>query len=217
MSSRDLHALLQRVQAGSAPAEQLRHALEAAAGRITNTILPAPRNAIELQNLRDPNFEHCGHKLEELGRTLVEKLADELNISELLCWELLLRENEAATSEGVLAPSELVLGAKQSYHDEREHVLLLLLDCFKLSLLDPSTQIPAQPAAVAFLARLERGDAEGLTSPSEGLSMQLLRAVSTATASGLPSDPHRRKELMQAPLRHPRALLPRTVPVGRAM
>ena len=49
-----------------------------------------------------------------------------------------------------------MLRAKQSYHDEREHMLLLLLDCFKLSLLDPATN-PAQPAATAFIAKLEAG------------------------------------------------------------
>ena len=53
-----------------------------------------------------------------------------------------------------------MLRAKQSYHDEREHMLLLLLDCFKLSLLDPATN-PAQPAATAFIAKLEAGGGGG--------------------------------------------------------
>ena len=188
-------ALVQRVQEGTVPAQHLQHALEGAAARIVKAILPAPRSPTELQSLRDPAFEHCGHKLEELGRALVEKLSDDLDTSELLCWELLLRENElAAEAETVRTPTELAVRAKQSYHDEREHMLLLLLDCFKLSLLDPATN-PAQPAATAFIAKLEQGGGGG-----ETLSMQLLRAVAAAACNpaGLPPDPHRRKELTQA-------------------
>ena len=106
-SARSLLALVQRVQEGSVPAQHLQHALEGAAARIGKTILPAPRSATELQSLRDPAFEHLGHKLEELGRALVEKLSEELDTSELLCWELLLHENELAT-EAAPAPTELV-------------------------------------------------------------------------------------------------------------
>ena len=200
-SARSLLALVQRVQQGSVPAQHLQHALEGAAARIAKAILPAPRSPMELQSLRDPSFEHCGHKLEELGRALVERLSEELDTSELLCWELLLRENELAT-EAAPTPTELALRAKQSYHDEREHMLLLLLDCFKLSLLDPATN-PAQPAATAFIAKLEQGGGGGAAASAAGLgalSMQLLRAVAAAatTPAGLPSDPHRRKELTQA-------------------
>ena len=107
-----------------------------------------------------------------------------------------------------------VLRAKQSYHDEREHMLLLLLDCFKLSLLDPATN-PAQPAATAFIAKLEAGGGAAATpagalgglggggaaaAGEESLSMKLLRAVAAGAANpaGLPADPHRRKELTQA-------------------
>ena len=111
-----------------------------------------------------------------------------------------------------------MLRAKQSYHDEREHMLLLLLDCFKLSLLDPATN-PAQPAATAFIAKLEAGGGGAGATPAgalgglggapaaaggeaggEALSMQLLRAVAAGATNpaGLPADPHRRKELTQA-------------------
>ena len=107
-----------------------------------------------------------------------------------------------------------MLRAKQSYHDEREHMLLLLLDCFKLSLLDPATN-PAQPAATAFIAKLEAGGGGGGATPAgalgglggapaaaggEALSMQLLHAVAAGATNpaGLPADPHRRKELTQA-------------------
>ena len=109
-----------------------------------------------------------------------------------------------------------MLRAKQSYHDEREHMLLLLLDCFKLSLLDPATN-PAQPAATAFIAKLEAGGGAGggavpagalgafggapaAAGGEEALSMQLLRAVAAGATNpaGLPADPHRRKELTQA-------------------
>ena len=51
---------------------------------------------------------------------------------------------------------ELKLRVKQSYYDGRENMLLLLLDCLKLSLLDPASN-PAQPAAVAFIQQLEQG------------------------------------------------------------
>ena len=106
-SARSLLALVQRVQEGSVPAQHLQHALEGAASRIGKTILPAPRSPAELQSLRDPAFEHLGHKLEELGRALVEKLSEELETSELLCWELLLHENELAI-EAAPTPTELV-------------------------------------------------------------------------------------------------------------
>ena len=89
------------------PAQHLQHALEGAAARISKSILPAPRSPTELQSLRDPSFEHLGHKLEELGRALVEKLSEELQTSELLCWELLLHENELAI-EAAPTPTELV-------------------------------------------------------------------------------------------------------------
>ena len=106
-SARSLLALVQRVQEGSVPAQHLQHALEGAAARISKSILPAPRSPTELQSLRDPSFEHLGHKLEELGRALVEKLSEELQTSELLCWELLLHENELAI-EAAPTPTELV-------------------------------------------------------------------------------------------------------------
>lgn len=183
-SSRGLLALMQRVQKGSVPVDQLHRALEGAAARIGRALPRARRSDAELAQVRNPDFEYCGHKVDAHGRVLIEELSEELDASELLCWELLLRMHATA---GDVEARELKLRVKQSYHDERENMLLLLLDCLKLSLLDPASN-PAQPAAVAFLERLEvDGD----------LSMQLIKAVEAETAHGLPTVPPRRKELMQ--------------------
>ena len=199
--SRGLLALMQRVQEGSVPSDQLHRALEGAAARIGHELPRAKRSDAELAQVRNADFEHCGHKVDAHGRALIEELSKELDASELLCWEMLLRMHAAA---GDVEAKELKLRVKQSYYDGRENMLLLLLDCLKLSLLDPASN-PAQPAAVAFIQQLERGAAAGggagalggAAGPSDGLSMQLIKAVEADTLQGLPTDPHRRKELMQ--------------------
>ena len=89
------HALLQRVQEGSAPAPALEEALAAAEPAVLAALPTPARSPTEAASVRDnPAFEHCGHTLSAEGRQLVLVLAEDLDVSELLCWELLLAASQ---------------------------------------------------------------------------------------------------------------------------
>ena len=72
--------------------EELHQLLDANAHHIADALPWRGRSAVEFALVLDPTFEHCGHTLEPLGRELVALLSEELQVSELACWELLLVE-----------------------------------------------------------------------------------------------------------------------------
>ena len=101
------HALLATEQqdGGGAPVA-LESALRDAAPDLLADLLPRPRSATELAKLQDPAFEHCGHRLEPLGRQVVLQLSEDLGVSELACWDLVHRTAGAEVCRGVLRQRE---------------------------------------------------------------------------------------------------------------
>ena len=86
-----LYQLLKKTLRGVAAPSLLQSVFAAQGHELLAQLPRRPRDPAALQSVRDdPLFSHCGVHLEPLGRKLVLQLADELHISELLCWELLL-------------------------------------------------------------------------------------------------------------------------------
>ena len=111
--------------------ESLADALLAAAPFIIPRLCPGPRNPDELAKLRDPAFEYRGHRLEPVGRQLIERISDGIGISELRCWDLL--QEVAANAPGATV-GQLQSLAFAAYFTERRSLLLLLLDALKYTL-----------------------------------------------------------------------------------
>ena len=71
-AARDAHSLLKLVQEGLVPVASLQRSLDALVEPALASLPKPARSASELAQVRDnPAFEHCGHKLEPLGRQLV--------------------------------------------------------------------------------------------------------------------------------------------------
>ena len=139
----------------------LESALRSVAPAILANLLPKPKNPTERQQLQDPQFAHRGHRLEPLGRQVVLLLSDELNASELACWDLLQRTAEAAPSASVLDLRSL---AASAYRSERLSMLLLLLDALKLASAAANPSSPARPAALALIDGLNAAAASSSSS-----------------------------------------------------
>ena len=168
----EAHRLLRCVLHGSAQPEVLHQWLAANVHRALTALPWCGRSEVEQARVRDPAFEHCGHTLEPLGRELVIQLSEELQLSELVCWEMLLDE-VAASPESQLDMSELKERLACTYFRDRHSMLLVLFDCLKLCSYPSYEANAAWPVAAEFLSRLEReGQSGGSLSSSQGLGAQ---------------------------------------------
>lgn len=195
------HLLLQRAVAGEAEAlAPLGEALDAAPTELLLRLPHAPRNPRE-RALVDGAGEHRGQRLEQLGRQVVLALAEQLDLSELACWDHLLAASTAGgleppstlayVNEGVPAAEAMAERAAALYVRERGCMLLLLLDCLKLAStaadgLDDDGDgesasagrafTPTRAAVTRFVAALQRVPVPG--SPAgASLTFTLLTAV----------------------------------------
>eukprot|EP00965_Chrysotila_dentata_P174411 5757542-Pleurochrysis_carterae.AAC.1 len=87
-----LQDLLEQVQSGSGSVAILEEALAEHATGFLQKLQHPPRSATQLDTaVRDnPDFVHCGQKLTPRSRDLVIRLSEQLNVSELRCFDLLL-------------------------------------------------------------------------------------------------------------------------------
>eukprot|EP00966_Prymnesium_polylepis_P309206 7145476-Prymnesium_polylepis.1 len=182
------HRTLQNVLHGAAQPELLHQLLDALVESALVALPWQARSQLELTQVLDPNFEHCGHTLEPAGRTLVVQLAEELALSELVCWEMLLREVSRGAPGLDLDLSELKDRLACTYKRERHSMLLVLTDCLKLCADASYSANPAWPVAAAFLSRLERGgaaaDAAGAVGPFEGIAQRVLQTIDMLLKAG---------------------------------
>lgn len=94
-----LYLVLKQTLRGSATPSSLKGALTSQSAELLAQLPLRPRDPSALQRvLDDPMFSHCSVHLEPLGRLVVVQLSDELHVSELLCWELLLAASASVTS-----------------------------------------------------------------------------------------------------------------------
>ncbi|KAL1525872.1 hypothetical protein AB1Y20_020702 [Prymnesium parvum] len=179
----DAHRLLRGVLRGSAQPELLHAHLHTHAPRARASLPWSSRSAAELALLSDPSFELRGHRLEPIARQLLVQLSEELQLSELLCCELLLAEASLAPPHEQLAPAELKERLVCAWHKERHALLLLLADCLKLCHQPAHEQRAAQPIAAAFVRELDDADVPG---GGGGLALRLLRTLEMLQRAGLP-------------------------------
>ena len=119
-----------------ASVEALLQDLEAEADAVFAALLPPPCTPAELQQIADPSFVHKDaqgrpHQLDGLARQLVTELSQELELSPLVCCDLLMSE-ALATDAATVPPAELKARARWTYERERAHLLLLVQDSLKL-------------------------------------------------------------------------------------
>ena len=171
-----------------ASVEALLQDLEAEADAVFAALLPPPCTPAELQQIADPSFVHKDaqgrpHQLDGLARQLVTELSQELELSPLVCCDLLMSE-ALATDAATVPPAELKARARWTYERERAHLLLLVQDSLKLHEL-PDERNPARLVTSAFVYRLQQVDAGHA---GESLTRRLLESASVLLA-GLPAVP----------------------------
>ena len=174
-------------QHDAANLDQINSALHDAAPLLLAQLLPPTRNAAELAQLKDPGFEHRGHRLEPLGRQLVLALSHDLNVSEMLCWELIHRTAQTAPC---VSGSELRGLASTTYYWERSTLLSFALDVSMLaSTASSSKNSCACAAARAFINHVNTLAASNASAYGGASLLELLTALCAALlekASGGP-------------------------------